>query len=65
MQIMVNSKSFELPERCTVGVMLDLLGIQGRIAVEVNETIITRSQHPVHALQAGDRVEIVRAIGGG
>jgi len=36
-----------------------------RYAIEVNEEIIPRSEHPTHALNEGDRVEIVTAIGGG
>ena len=36
-----------------------------RVAVEVNQVIVPRSRHEAHALSAGDRVEIVHAIGGG
>lgn len=36
-----------------------------RVAVEVNLEIVPRSEHGNHVLQDGDRVEIVRAIGGG
>ena len=36
-----------------------------RIAVEVNQEIIPRSRHAACVLNSGDRVEIVRAIGGG
>lgn len=35
------------------------------IAVEVNQEIIPRSEHPTTRLREGDRVEIVRAVGGG
>ncbi|GGK71662.1 sulfur carrier protein ThiS [Amphritea balenae] len=36
-----------------------------RIAVEVNQEIIPRSEHQSTRLREGDRVEIVRAVGGG
>jgi sulfur carrier protein len=36
-----------------------------RVAVELNEEIVPRSQHQVQQLQPGDRAEIVCAIGGG
>lgn len=36
-----------------------------RVAVEVNLEIVPRSTYDAHKLQHGDRVEIVRAIGGG
>jgi len=37
----------------------------GRIAVEINGEIVPRSQFGSHALQQGDKIEIVQAIGGG
>jgi sulfur carrier protein len=47
----------------------DLLQAEGlatrRVAVEVNGEIVPRGRHADHALQAGDRVEIVHALGGG
>jgi len=36
-----------------------------RVAVELNEEIVPRSQHQIRQLYAGDRLEIVHAIGGG
>ena len=36
-----------------------------RVAVEINGDIVSRSQHGERVIQAGDRVEIVYAIGGG
>jgi sulfur carrier protein len=36
-----------------------------RVAVEVNGTIVPRSLHTTHALNEGDCVEIVHALGGG
>ncbi len=36
-----------------------------RLAVELNNTIIPRGEHPTTILKDGDRVEIVHAIGGG
>ncbi len=38
---------------------------QQRIAVEVNSEIIPRSRHGITRIREGDRIEIVRAIGGG
>ena len=47
----------------------NLLEIEGfaqrRVAVEVNGEIVPRGSHASHVLQAGDRVEIVHALGGG
>jgi sulfur carrier protein len=36
-----------------------------RLAMEINEEILPRSQFDSYILSAGDKVEIVHAIGGG
>lgn len=65
MQIKVNgeNRTFESVE--TVQDLLDELGLEGRIAVEVNRNIIPRSQFRTFRISQGDSLEIVRAIGGG
>ena len=46
--------------------LLQAEGLAGRrVAVEVNGEIVARAAHDSLALQAGDRVEIVHALGGG
>lgn len=64
MQITLNGK----PHQCdaaTVRELLDQLGLHGRLAVEVNQDIVPKSEHATHQLHDGDVVEIVHAIGGG
>jgi len=65
MQVTVNGEQKVLDSDCTVADLLANLALVGRLAVEVNEEIIPRSQHPQHRLHPHDRIEIVRAIGGG
>ena len=66
MLILVNGETREVPDRYSVAELLLAMQLQQkRLAVEVNEQIVPRSQHERHALQAQDRVEIVHAIGGG
>ena len=66
MQIQINGHSHEVPSDYTVSQLLTQMQLQQkRLAVEVNEAIIPRSLHHHHKLQAGDKVEIVHAIGGG
>lgn len=66
MQIEVNGEATEVSEDATILVLLTQLSVTGqRLAVEVNEDIVPRSQHTAFQLCAGDRVEIVHAIGGG
>ncbi len=42
---------------------LDMAG--QRVAIEVNEDVVPRSEYAGTVLSEGDRVEIIRAIGGG
>lgn len=66
MQIQLNGDLMDVADDTTVLTLLQRLDMtQGRLAVEVNADIIPRSQHGSTRLQAGDRVEIVQAIGGG
>lgn len=65
MQIQLNGQ----PHPLTAATVAELLQAQGlaerRVAVEVNGEIVPRSAHATHALNDGDRVEIVHALGGG
>ena len=66
MDILLNGDAREL---ATTATLLDLLRAEGladrRVAVEINGRIVPRSAHADVLLQAGDRVEIVHALGGG
>jgi len=66
MQIQVNGEPFDAGKCTTLGELVNRLGLAGkRIAVELNMEIVPRSEHDNTALKAGDRVEVVHAIGGG
>lgn len=66
MQITINGESREVAAGVTVAALLDELDLSGqRLAVELNQEIVPRSTFAEQILQAGDQVEIVRAIGGG
>jgi sulfur carrier protein len=66
MDIVLNGEPRSLPAPVTVLGLLQSEGLgERRVAVEVNGEIVSRSRHREHALQPGDRVEIVHALGGG
>ena len=66
MQILVNGVVREVPEQITVRALLDELGwAERRVAVECNGEIVPRSAHAAATLAAGDRLEIIQAVGGG
>lgn len=66
MDILLNGETTSVADDCSVAGLLAQLDLGGKkIAVEVNLDIVPRSQFAEHRLQAGDKVEIVQAIGGG
>lgn len=66
MQILLNGENREVASDATLAELLRSLDLEGRrFAVEINEELVPRSEHPSHLLHAGDRVEVVQAIGGG
>lgn len=44
---------------------LEELGFDGKIATAVNEAFVAKSQRDTHALQDGDRIEVVAPKQGG
>jgi sulfur carrier protein len=65
-EIFVNGEKRPVSEPLTLVELLQQLGLaEARVAVAVNRRVIPRSEHPGYRLQGHDRVEIVRAIGGG
>ncbi len=67
MDILLNGDPVSLPDpAATVAALLAAQGLaERRVAVEVNGEIVPRGRHGEHRLQAGDKVEIVHALGGG
>ncbi len=66
MNIFLNGDPKEVVDTCTVMDLLTEMDIVGqRLAVEVNEEIVSKSQHTDYSFSEGDKVEIVHAIGGG
>lgn len=62
----INGAAREVPAGLTVAGLLQHLDLAGkRTAVELNNSIVARSAHPTVSLAAGDRLEIIHAIGGG
>ncbi|ALG69381.1 sulfur carrier protein ThiS [Beggiatoa leptomitoformis] len=66
MQIVVNGEIKTVNETLTVQELIEQLALTGRrLAIEVNQAIVPRSQFGLYRLQAQDKIEIVHAIGGG
>lgn len=66
LSIIVNGEAREMPAGSTVAQLLAQMHAAGkRVAVERNGEIVPRSRHVDTQLVAGDRLEIVIAVGGG
>jgi sulfur carrier protein len=66
MNIVVNGTPRDFADDLTAAQLIEHLGLVGkRLAMEVNQEIVPRSEYPSYHFQPDDRVEIVHAIGGG
>ena len=66
MKIFVNGTPTEIPLDLNIYMFLDQLDIQKKhIAIEINENIIFKTDWESTKLEEGDKIEIVKAIGGG
>jgi sulfur carrier protein len=66
MQVRLNGEIREIPDEMTVAGLLAHLGVKAqRVAVEVNEAVVTKDRYEAHPLKSGDAVEIVAFVGGG
>ena len=66
MELIINGEPQQLPEPTTVAALLAARNLAGkRVAVERNGEIVPRTRHAETLLAAGDRIEIVVAVGGG
>ncbi|OQY51640.1 MAG: thiamine biosynthesis protein ThiS [Candidatus Parabeggiatoa sp. nov. 2] len=66
MEIFLNGEPRQVENGLPIADFIKQLNLENkRLAVEINSEIVPRSQFDSHVLSAGDKVEIVHAIGGG
>ena len=66
MIVTVNGEELEVKSSTTAEHLISQLNYQDqRIALEINEAIIPKSRHAEFALSANDKIEIIKAVGGG
>lgn len=64
--IVLNGQDKQIASGSNIEQLLQILNLENkRLAVEINQQIISRSNFNSHTLKESDRVEIVQAIGGG
>ena len=65
-EIELNGSPYLLPVGASLHELAGQLGLAGQaVAVAVNREVVPRQHWPERRLQARDKVDIVRAIGGG
>ena len=65
-QIRLNGELREIPEGLTITGLLAHLGVKAvRVAVELNDTVVTKDRYEAQRISKGDSVEIVAFVGGG
>ena len=66
MVVSVNGKSMELPEGVTIEDLLQRLRVRREyMAVALNREVMPKAEYATAVLKEGDKVEIVRPMGGG
>ena len=66
LEILVNGDTRRMPAGSTLADLIERLGLgQRRLAVAVNRNVVPRVRFGARTLAAGDRIEILEAVGGG
>jgi sulfur carrier protein len=66
MKVTVNGKPMELPDGLTIDGLLTHLGVRREYtAVALNREVTPKDQYARSVLRDGDKIEIVRPMGGG
>nr|WP_314547333.1 sulfur carrier protein ThiS [uncultured Massilia sp.] len=66
LEIELNGAPYPLPDGASLFDLVERLGLAGQaLALAVNRRVVPRQCWPDTALQPADKVDVVRAIGGG
>ncbi len=66
MKATVNGEARQVEEGTTLRALVEALGLHpGAVAVAVNGEVVPRAEHAGRTVGEGDRVEVIRAVGGG
>ena len=64
--IQLNGENYTIEGDSRLVALLDRLKMRrGRVAVEINQTVIPRAQYDAVRLKPGDTVEVINFVGGG
>jgi sulfur carrier protein len=64
--VRVNGDARDVPVGTTITALVRLLGAPPEgVAVALNGEVIPRAEHGARVIVEGDRIEVIRAVGGG
>lgn len=65
-EIIINGEAKQLEDDTKLSSLIETLELaNSRFAIELNQSVVPKSQFNNTILQSGDELEIVRAVGGG
>jgi len=66
MNVLINGENREVPESVNLKSLLELFSLPSqRVAVELNRSVIRRTDWDTVKLSEGDKIEIIHFVGGG
>jgi len=66
MEIILNGAAKQVPPQSSIKDLLAEIGVLGeRVAIELNQEVVPKSEYASRQLQAADQIEIIQAVGGG
>ena len=66
MEIILNGAAKQVPQQSSIKDLLAEIGVLGgRVAIELNQEVLPKSEYASRQLQAADKIEIIQAVGGG
>jgi sulfur carrier protein len=64
--IQLNGEPYTLSGNMRIGALIERLKLKrGRVAVEINHTVVAKATWDIIEIRPGDKVEIVNFVGGG
>lgn len=66
MEIILNGVAKQVSQQSSIKDLLMEIGmLGGRVAIELNQEVLPKSEYASRQLQAADKIEIIQAVGGG
>jgi sulfur carrier protein len=64
--VVINGETRQVPDGVRLDQLTELFSLPDqRIAIELNKTVVRRTDWPLTAVNDGDRIEVVHFVGGG